>query len=82
MDWDPQAPITAFQACHKHFVFENQHVFFQKGLVLSQVVLLSYLIIMFILETPKRRAMQFLAGELTNFVLSSHVKPIGDQNDV
>ena len=33
-------------------------------------------------KTPNRRRMQFHAEKLSNFVLSSHKDPIGDQNDV
>ena len=78
MDWYPQAPLTAFQACCISFL-EKQRAFTKEMFaeICQPVMLLNILF-----KTPSRRGAQFYADNVSIFVLNSHLDPIGDQNAV
>ena len=84
MDWYHQAPLTAFQACRRRFFFfSKQHAFLEKVLVCEYLLknVNNYGFYPF-LKTPNRRGTQIHAERWSNFVLSSHLDPIGYQNNV
>ena len=84
MDWYPQAPLTAFQACRRRFfLFSKQHALLKKVLVCEYLLSIvnNYGFYPFV-KTPNRRGTQIHAERWSNFVLSSHLDPIGHQNDV
>ena len=82
MDWDPQAPLTALQACRSVVVCVLYYMFFVFRFVSDQHVYFeSYVMIMFF-QSPNRRGTQFHVEKLSKFVLNSHIDPIGERNDV
>ena len=83
MNWYPQALLTALQAAAGAFFFEKRRAFFQKGLFLTKTLIFSNIYSFYLfLKTPNRRGTHSYAEKLPNFVLSSHIDPIGDRNDV
>ena len=80
MFWYPQAPLKAFQACHRHFLFLKNNMSFLEMTVLVNVF--STFSVFTFGKTPNRRGTQFHAEKCSNFVLNSYLDPIGDQNDV
>ena len=75
MDWYPQAPLKAFQACRSLFVFDRQHTLLKS--VNDCQSLSTFKLVCQLLKAPNRRGMQFHAELLSKFVLSSHLDPIG-----
>ena len=73
----PQALLTALQAAAGAFFFEKQHVFL-KNVCYFFNMLCFYLFG----KTSNRRGTQSCAGKWSIVVLSSHLDPIGEQNDV
>ena len=83
MYWYPQALLTAEQAAAGAFFFEKRHALFQKGLFLTKALIFSNIYVFYLfLKTPNRRGTHSNAEKLPKFVLSSHIDPIGDRNDV
>ena len=82
MDWCPQAPLTAFQACHRFLflVFVKRHAFVKK-VRFCQYVLMCRFCTCLGKHQIDAELIHFLA-EIVDFVLSSHPDPIADRNDV
>ena len=83
MYWYPKALFTAEQACRRFFVVEQQRTFFQTCPFFTKICISTniYCICSF-LKTLNRRGTQIHSKWRLNFVLSSHIDPIGNQNDV
>ena len=84
MYWYPQALFTAEQACRRRFLFlfndapfSNMSIFNKKTFICTNI----YGLCIF-LKTTNRRGTQIHSKWRQNFVLSSHIDLIGDQNDV
>ena len=78
MDRYPQTPLTAFQASRKRCSFLSNRPFSENVFLAMFVNIYVFLV----LKTPNRRRTQFRVEKILNCVLSSHLDPIGDQNDV
>ena len=62
------------------FVFEHGHAFLKNAGVLLKIV--NIMCFVLFLKPSNRRGTQLHSGRRSNFVLSSHLESIGDQNDV
>ena len=85
MFWWPQAQLMVCQSCRRFFSSRcgKQHVCCCKKVTcLENIYFRSCLIIMFTSGKTNRRGMQFHVEKSSNFVLNSHLDPVGDQNDV
>ena len=80
MHWNPQAPLTAFQACRRHFHFRFVTTHFLSKVFLC-VIICQYSGFCLFLNTSNRRGKQFHTEQCSNIVLSADLNPIGDQND-
>ena len=64
-------------------VVEKRHAFFQTCPCLTETCVLTGVSCFYIfLKTPNRRGTQWNSKWRLNFVLSCHIDPIGDRNDV
>ena len=70
----PKPHLRRFRLAEGTFFLENGHAFLNKYCLGQQIVNM--------LKTPNRRATHSCAEKMTNFVLNSHLDPIGNQNDV
>ena len=77
MFWYPQAPLTAFHACFSFF----SHDALEHKKVFPQYLSISY-VPNLLRKTANRFETQLHKDKLSICVLSSHLDPIGDQNDV
>ena len=84
MNWYPQALLTAEQACRRRFLLLKHNApFFQTCPFLTETCIFVYICsLCLFLKTPNRRETQRHSKWRLDFVLSSHIDPIGDQNDV
>ena len=82
MDWGPQAPLTAFHACRRLFLWKTNSLFHHRKVYFCPKPLFEVVFDGCFYKTPNRRGTQFHVEKLPNFVLSSNLDPIGDQNDV
>ena len=84
MNWYPQALLTAEQACRRRFFFvEKRRAFFETCPFSTKICMFTHMCCLCIfLKALDRRGTNRQSKWRLNFVLSSHIDPIGDQNDV
>ena len=80
---NPKPHLWRFRLAAGAFCFENRYAFFRKVYFYPNqcfvIILNDYADL---LKTRNRRGTQFHAEKQPNLVLSSHLDPIGDQDDV
>ena len=65
------------------FFFEKRHAFLQKGPFLTKALIVCNIYSFYLFsKTPNRRGTHSYAEKWSNFVLSFHIDPIGNRNDV
>ena len=75
----PQALLTAEQACRRVFSLKKKTPLLEMSVLLYFYFFLCFYIFV---TTPNRRGMKNHFRNWSIFVLSCHIDPIGDRNDV